>query len=1071
MTYRTRRFFWTLIWLVVLYAIVGFWVLPPIARTQLEKRATAQLGRRVEIGKLRLNPFTLSATLEHVDIRTADGGGSFAGWDRLYVNFEAWSSLSGDWVLGDVELGHFHAAVALDERGAPNFADIVDRFAPERQPLAAPQGPPRPWRIQRLRVADSRIDFTDRSHGPEFHTAVTPIDFSLVEFRTVGAVGAPYRFEATTDAGERIAWNGTLSIAPLASAGELRIENLSLPKYAPYLGARFHGTLESGTLTISGKYELRIAPENRTLALTGGAIQLRDFKLVAPGASEPAIALPSLDITGITVDGFAPSFAAENVQAKGGHIAVHRDADGALDLAALFAAPAPPTPTAFNANLTFGASSAPAKSAAAQSRPPDVRAAEVALEDFQIDWSDAAAPAPAELHLTGVNVTAKQATLAPGAPIPVSVSFGWLPSGTVRLSGAVAVEPLHADLQVDVASLALAPLGPYLAGAMPLALTSGQATAKGRLVVDQPENRPLALTYGGGASLADVHLRGPEQDDVAGFASLDVTDLDLATEPKLTVKTTAVSLREPRVHVVRGADGRINLAAKSPAQAAPVAGTAPGVSVPPAAAATKPSSAAGAPEFVFPSVEISGGELTFADRSVQPEVKLSIAQLGGTLKNLSSSNADAGAVDLHAVIDQASALAIQGALNPLAPEPHADLKVTLQPLSLQPAAPYVRKYAGYELADGQLKLDTHTALAGGKLDMSNHVTLDQFTLGDPVKSPDATNLPVKLGLALLKDTKGRIELDIPVQGSLSDPNFQISGVVSHVLTNTLKKAATSPFALLGAMFGGGGEELGRQDFAPGSIEPTPESAKRLETVARALANRPALQVEIEGGYDAAADTPVLQRRKLDAAVHAKAAGMGDGKGGAEISDLDRSTALRVLFAEAFPTQASAATPGTEPTPEDTAKPAAPPPDTEAKSVAPEEEPEHRSLWRKAVDLATLKHLRDRHAERRAEKKARREAEEQAKQEAERKKAEAAQAAAQPQAPAPALSDAEMEARLLPTFKVTTAELQALAHARAGAVREKLVAGGKIAAERVAVKKNDDPAAAAKLGDHARLHLQ
>jgi hypothetical protein len=650
-----------------------------------------------------------------------------------------------------------------------------------------------------------------------------------------------------------------------------------------------------------------------------------------------------------------------------------------------------------------------------------------------------------------------------------------LPSGTVSLSGSVAVEPLHADLQLDVGAVGLAPLEPYLAGALPFALAGGQAGAKGHLVVDLPANGPLALNYTGSASLADVHLRGPAKEDVAGLTALTVAGIDFATAPKLTVKTAAVSLHEPYVHVVRGADGRLNVAGVT-SKAVP-AEAAPSVSVPPAAQPKK-APAENAPEWVFPDVEIAGGELTFADESVQPAVRMTIAKLAGTLKHVSSRAADAGTVDLQAVIDSASALAIQGALNPLAPEPRADLKVTLQPLSLQPAAPYVRKYAGYELTDGQLKLDTHTALADGRLDMSNHVTLDQFTLGDPVNSPDATKLPVKLGLALLKDTKGRIELDVPVQGSLADPDFQISGVVSHVLTNTLKKAATSPFALLGAMFGGGGEELGRQDFPPGAVEPTPESAKRLDTVARALANRPALRVEIEGGYDATADTPVLQRNKLEVAVRAKVAARGgadgaspDGGDEAEGADEAYASALRALFAEAFPAQASAATPGTEPTAADTQ--VAPPTEPEPEPAESEEAPAHRSLWRKTLDVVTLKHLRERHAEHRTEKKARREAETRERQQEDEARKQADMMAAQPASPpsVPALSEEEMEAKLAPTFAITPAELLALAQTRAETIREKLVAAGKVAAERVTVKTNDDPGTAAKLGAHAQLHLQ
>ena len=103
----------------------------------------------------------------------------------------------------------------------------------------------------------------------------------------------------------------------------------------------------------------------------------------------------------------------------------------------------------------------------------------------------------------------------------------------------------------------------------------------------------------------------------------------------------------------------------------------------------------------------------------------------------------------------------------------------------------------------------------------NVITLDQFTFGEKVNSPDATHLPVRLAVAILKDRDGKIVLDVPVDGSLDDPKFRISKVVTRAIMNILEKVATSPFSLIGAAFGGGGEELGYQDFAPGNAELTP----------------------------------------------------------------------------------------------------------------------------------------------------------------------------------------------------------------------------------------------------------
>jgi hypothetical protein len=149
------------------------------------------------------------------------------------------------------------------------------------------------------------------------------------------------------------------------------------------------------------------------------------------------------------------------------------------------------------------------------------------------------------------------------------------------------------------------------------------------------------------------------------------------------------------------------------------------------------------------------------------------------------------------------------------------------------------------------------------LKSANVITLDRFTFGDQVESPTATHLPVRLAVAILKDRDGKIVLDVPVEGSLDDPKFRIHKVVIRVIQNILEKVATSPFSLLGALFGGGGEELGYQDFAPGGADLTPADQAKLNSLAKGLYARPALGLEISGSVDEAADRAGLQRAALD----------------------------------------------------------------------------------------------------------------------------------------------------------------------------------------------------------------
>jgi hypothetical protein len=180
---------------------------------------------------------------------------------------------------------------------------------------------------------------------------------------------------------------------------------------------------------------------------------------------------------------------------------------------------------------------------------------------------------------------------------------------------------------------------------------------------------------------------------------------------------------------------------------------------------------------------------------------------------------------------------------------------------LKPVGPYVGKYAGYRLMRGKFNLDLGGGVTANKLSATNHLVLDQFTLGDKVDSPDATHLPVRLGVALLKDRSGKIALDLPLEGSLDDPKFNMGSVISQAFGDIITKITTSPFSALGAVFGGNGEELSYQEFAPGSAELQPGGTKKLEALVKGLSERPGLAVEIQGSVDPKADGERLPRQQ------------------------------------------------------------------------------------------------------------------------------------------------------------------------------------------------------------------
>jgi hypothetical protein len=1007
---RKRRWLIAVATCFVIFSIVGFFVLPPIIKSQAEKRLSAELGRTVTLGNVRVNPWMLSLTLEDFAIQEKDGRSSFLGWKRLYVRFDALASLFGEWVLGDIELDGFHGAVVINSDGSFNFSDLLTKFAPPSSKLAtSPEKSSRPVRVGSLKVTDARMDFGDYSRRRPFTSVLGPLTFSLSKFRTVGDPRAPYHFEAVTESGEKLSWTGTLSADPLKSAGEFAVDNLVLKKYTPYFEDKVQADLVDGKLSLRGRYEAAMDANQRTLKLSDGELHLRDLQVNERATGQRAIELPVLDVTGILADAIAFKASVGRVTLAGGHLAVRRKKDGSINLLNMLQSDEAPTPAG---------STAPT----APTRLPDFIVGEIMVTDFKVDLDDLAAPRPAQLSFGSLRASIKNITLADGAVMPLQLSFTWAPQGTVDITGTVTLKPEPAvDLKTEVAALDVLPLSPYLEQFINARITQGSVSTTNEVHLTMAGGQP-SVNFAGDIKMESMGLvDGVHSEELAGFSTLTLTGLKIATAPQLAVSLAEVDVTGPYARVLVNADQSINLI-----DVAKVGGPAP-VRPP-----SGPAPAAPAPKIEIGRVLVDGGDFSFADRSVQPNVRMAVSQFGGSISGLSSENLGRADLDLKGMVDGVGPVAITGKLDPLGASKFVDLQLDVKNVDLLPISPYTGKYAGYELARGKLLVDSKFRLTGQKIDATNVVTVNQFTFGAATNSPDATKLPVRLGVALLKDLDGRIVIDLPVQGSLDDPNFRVGKVVLRVIVNLLTKAAVSPFSLIGSMFGGGGDELAFQEFTPGSSQLQPAELPKLATIIKALANRPGLNLGLEGSYDDIADAYALKRQKLPefvrhqiwAARHAVDPNIPPPEQ-LVITPDESAAMIRKLFGEKFP-------PGTQfgaPLP-------APP------AVAPPPPAPPPGVFGRIVDTITLKASRERWTKEHLA--------------AEHEKAVAA-------AIATGLPLDQMTGRLAETMVVTDNDLRAVAAARADRVRDYLINTGHIAPDRIflaqgteAVKQNKGP---------------
>jgi hypothetical protein len=862
--------------LFVFYVIAGFFIAPPIVRSQLEKRLAAELHREVKVAKVSLNPLTLSGAIEGLEIRERDGKSNFVAWKRAFANFDSWSLFTGEWRFDEVALDGAEAHVLVDREGKLNFADLIAQATASTsganaQPAvpagksAAPASESRPLYVRRMAVSSAKIEYREDSQPEPFATVIGPMTFSLREFHTGGKNNAPGEFSATTEAGETIGWRGTLAVAPLRSAGEFALGNIVLKKYRPYVGRYAQFAITDGTVAVKSRYELVFAKAGPALRVQEGVFSLKSFKLAERGEGEPKIAVDSLEVTDFSADSVARSAVIPRVTLVGGKLVATRDAQG-IDLLRLLRlklgeASSSPAPVA----------SAVGVAAPAAETPLDAKLGELAVSGFALELNDTTTPRPARLELEQISFNIKEVSLLQlSNASPLELGALLKGGGSIKVTGSLAPQPLKGTISLEVENAPLSVVSPYVETFANLRIAQGAASAKARVVVDTPAaGGPPAITAQADASISDFQaIEGDGNEELARWKMFAFRGVEVATSPSLKLLVAEVEWTDPVGNVVIGEDGALNLAGLlvPSSGASPAAISAPTVSFNKAGTTTAPAAPQSATFIAVDRFQLNNAAFTFTDRSMEPDVKVSLNQLSGSIAGLSSATLARADVDLKGKVDGVAPVSIHGQINPLAAEAFTDLKVDFKSIDLRPTGPYMAKYAGYQLDQGALSLDVKVKLAQRRVDSTTTVTLDPFMLGAGSNSPDATKLPVKLGLAILRDRNGRIALPpVDVDGNLDDPNFRLGRVIWYAIGNVFVKAATSPFSLLGSMFGGGkkSEELAFQEFAPGSSELGQESIQKLNVISKALTERPDLRLDVAGAFGTVADTPALRGRVLE----------------------------------------------------------------------------------------------------------------------------------------------------------------------------------------------------------------
>ncbi|NIF14027.1 DUF748 domain-containing protein [Burkholderia sp. Ax-1735] len=754
---------------------------------------------------------------------------------------------------------------------------------------ATKEAPPLDLTIRHFAIDGGTVNVDDRVPATPTALSLTKLAATLDGFSMQGKTPAKYTLSTSLSRGGDMTAEGAFNLAEKRVESKLTVAALALPALQPYLGEATRARVLDGTLgaTVNAKADWGKTPLAAQVA--DSTVSLKSLKIATPDAKAPAIVLPDASAKIAKVDVATRIAEIASVDVSGLALDVQRLKDGKIDLAAL----AEPAQASVPKRTV-------ARKAEAAAPSWHYRIDALNVRDSSANFTDLSTPRSVKLAIKPLDLSVQKISDDMTKPLPVQLKATLNRKGSLNVTGDVTAQPLKLGLKINGNRLDAAAFEPYFGSALNATIASALLNAQGNLTFAQVKDAPRA-TYRGDVALVDVRmLDKATSDPFAGWRSLALTNLKANYDEKGTdVDAARVTFSNFYGRVLLDAQGRLNLkdvvaketgpaqsltrdASKgepvplSPGMTPPAAAQAASAAAaqqalaPAAASATVVVKAAPPPQnpvrMHFGELLLQNGRVTYTDNFIKPNYTANLVAIKGTVGAFGTDSTTSAPVDVAANLAGNGPISIKGSVNPLIEKPALDLTATAHDIELTNLTPYSAKYAGYPITKGKLNVDLHYELANDQLKANNHIFIDQLTFGDHVENDTATRLPVKLAISLLKNTRGQIDVNLPVSGSLSNPEFSVGGLIWRAVLNLIAKAVTSPFSLLAHAFGGGGEDLGYVEFAPGSYQLDDAQQKKLDTVVKMLTEKPSIRLDLIGRVDPAKDTSGLGDAYVDRLV-------------------------------------------------------------------------------------------------------------------------------------------------------------------------------------------------------------
>ena len=633
------------------------------------------------------------------------------------------------------------------------------------------------------------------------------------------------------------------------------------------------------------------------LLIKNAQLNLSDFTLVEKDQTEPLVNIPSFKVSGIAVNLLDKKVAINEVLSTNAKLKAWLNEEGIVNYQSMFSPEVASSDDQATQKSESEAEIQPETKMVA-TKPEDpawsITLAKLGLSEFSFHFTDNSLKTPAVFDLTSLNVDVSEYSNQPSTELPFNLGVTINKEGRLKIAGKTVLDPFSSDLKVDAKNVVLKDFQPYIDSFAHLDLISGLFTIDANITLAQPEGQPFDFGLTGNSHITDLITRDSVRNqDFLKWKQLSVKGIDLSLA-KNTYNIKSVKLEKPYTRVSIKKDKSLNVTDILIDN---------GEKEKPEAKENQADNAK-PPKFKIEQFTIVDGISDFSDQSLILPFSAHINKLKGTVKGISSHKKAVIKVALNGRVANLAPVTIKGNISPHQGDSKIALDFKGMPLPLM--TPYMAEFAGRKIEKGNMSFNLKYDIKNSELIASNDLLIDQLVLGDSVDNPEAVSLPLDLAIALLEDSDGKIKLNMPITGSLDDPQFSVTGLIFDTLFNVLTKIISSPFNAVASLVDSD-DDISKVIFLSGQSELDEKQKTKLDGLAKALADRPALKLEIKGTAFSIEDWPALQNEALNnqlLAIRAKVLSEEEGKtilpSHLKPSQEDDDEALADLFIQQHP---------------------------------------------------------------------------------------------------------------------------------------------------------------------------